>query len=158
MNYCSNCGKTLSESDKFCSSCGTQVSISDKNTKPEWSMEGFLKNNPPNEKGIITCPVCMGEGLINDVDIKKLSKENDWIPGECPYCDAVGSINVKKLNLDHLKLNFRKEHEDPITNPTENNDEFSTKLLTVSVLTENNELKYGKVNVNGKVIIDPIFD
>jgi hypothetical protein len=102
MSYCENCGNKLSDTAKFCKSCGEKINnisptteIQSKETIPQWSLETFLEDNPPDEKGIITCPRCMGKGNVDIDDIKRLSMEHNWSPGECIYCDGIGLVNIK---------------------------------------------------------------
>lgn len=98
MSYCTNCGTQINETDKFCSNCGEKIQ------KLNWSLQEFLKNNPPNEQGLISCPRCLGNGYVDQSDIQRLSKEDFWLPGDCQYCEGVGKINPEKLNNEPLDM------------------------------------------------------
>lgn len=117
MPFCENCGNKVSDTSKFCSNCGEKVNytaqaseIQPEETKPQWSLEKFLEEYPPNEKGIITCPRCMGKGNVDNDDINRLTMEHYWMPGECLYCDGVGLVNIKKIHL----LNVFDSSETPM--------------------------------------------
>lgn len=48
------------------------------------------------ETKFIECPRCLGKGHVDDSDIKRLDRENEWIPGPCAYCEEKGSVNESK--------------------------------------------------------------
>lgn len=72
-------------------------------------------------KGKIECPRCMGKGLVNFDDIKRLKKELKWLPGKCAYCNGKGKVNSKllsKVSVDctYLTINRSKEEQKRIIN------------------------------------------
>jgi hypothetical protein len=104
MPFCENCGNKVSETSKFCGSCGEKIDkiseiyeIQSDKTDSHWSLEKFLEEHSPNEKGIITCPRCLGKGNVDNADIKRLSMEHSWMSGWCLYCNGSGSVNVNKI-------------------------------------------------------------
>lgn len=108
MLFCENCGNKVSETAKFCSSCGEKINIvsSVPEIQPDeslWSLDKFLEENPPNEKGIITCPRCLGKGTVEAEDIERLSMKLFWEPGECQYCEGVGLVNIKKTAVQSIE-------------------------------------------------------
>ncbi len=104
MPYCENCGDTISNTTKFCTNCGSKVEdISEEEnvqdeTASTWNREEFIKKYPPNERSIITCPRCLGKGVVDDEDIERLSMQEYWVAGNCRYCDGIGKVNMKKLD------------------------------------------------------------
>lgn len=40
----------------------------------------------------VVCPRCTGKGSVDASDIKKWSREKDWVPGPCAYCEASGKV------------------------------------------------------------------
>lgn len=103
MPFCESCGNNIAEEDKFCRNCGERVNATSLvpevlPEEPKWNLETFLEENPPNEKGIITCPRCLGKGIVDNDDIKRLLMEHNWTPGHCLYCDGVGLVNVRKTS------------------------------------------------------------
>lgn len=120
MAYCSNCGNQLSGTAKFCSKCGQQIStIEKKVSKPKWSLEKFLIDNPPNEKGVIKCPRCLGKGHVEKKDIIRLGMDGLLLVGDCQYCDGVGLVNIKKIDL--VPIDFLEED---IVSPLIEKDNF----------------------------------
>lgn len=107
MPFCENCGNKVSETAKFCSNCGEKINIASsvleiQPEEPQWSLEKFIEENPPNEKGIITCPRCLGKGIVEVEDIERLSMKLFWQPGECRYCEGVGLVNIKKTTAQSI--------------------------------------------------------
>lgn len=105
MPSCENCGSKVSDNAKFCSNCGEELNYptllserKEATSKIQWNLEQFLLDNTPNEKGIITCPRCLGKGNVDNTDIQRLSMEHHWMPGWCRYCDGIGSVNVNKIS------------------------------------------------------------
>jgi hypothetical protein len=57
----------------------------------------------------IECPRCLGKKHVDEADIKRLNRENDWLPGACAYCDERGIVDsnkpenvpVDKIDLAH---------------------------------------------------------
>ena len=100
MPYCSKCGHETLENSKFCSNCGSPVTNNIVNQNHSWSLTDFLEENPPNSNGVILCPRCLGKGNVDEEDIYRLEQKDFWLPGECKYCEGVGKINIKRLNLN----------------------------------------------------------
>jgi serine/threonine protein kinase len=57
--------------------------------------ESFL-NNDKMGKGMVVCPRCLGKGVVDENDIKRLQREFQWHPGNCAYCDGVGKVTQEK--------------------------------------------------------------
>ncbi len=38
------------------------------------------------------CPICLGKGFVDNHDIVRFNKLNDWKPGFCKFCDAKGKV------------------------------------------------------------------
>ena len=108
MPYCENCGNEINESTKFCENCGDRIDIAVKaediqnEINTNWNREEFIKEYPPNEKGIITCPRCLGKGEVDIEDIQRLLMEEYWSPGDCGYCEGVGKVNIKKFDTNEV--------------------------------------------------------
>jgi len=79
----------------------------DENFDPKIYITNFLKTNEPTKKGIVTCPRCLGDGYVNDEDIKRLHTTLYWTPGDCLYCSSIGKVNVK--NIDRETFPYTKE-------------------------------------------------
>ena len=53
MKYCKNCGKQLSDEDKFCNKCGTKISATKKvKTKPQKTEKSDISVSP-SEKHVL---------------------------------------------------------------------------------------------------------
>ena len=135
MAYCDNCGNQLLDSAKFCTNCGQQVSKKDsKKTEPKWSFDNFLKENRPNERGVVLCPYCMGKGEIIIEDINRLSISLNT--GNCQLCDGIGQVNVKKI------IEFEnKNKETVVRNNTINIDDRNSEQILVVNKNINSETK-----------------
>ena len=46
----------------------------------------------------ITCSRCLGKKHVDQADIKRLNRENEWIPGPCAYCEEKGVVNSDKMD------------------------------------------------------------
>lgn len=62
-----------------------------------WNPDKFLELFPPNERGITTCPRCLGKGIVQNLDIIRLNMQAYWGAGDCFYCDGVGKVNIQKF-------------------------------------------------------------
>ena len=119
MKYCTNCGQRLSNSPNFCGECGERLveNVKDSYAHPELTEESsleekveifnpqnyiieFLKVNIPDEKGVLTCPRCLGDGYVNEQDIERLHTSLFWAPGDCLYCSSIGKVNIKNIIID----------------------------------------------------------
>jgi hypothetical protein len=38
------------------------------------------------------CPLCLGKGFVDNHDIVRFNKLNDWKMGFCKFCDANGKV------------------------------------------------------------------
>jgi hypothetical protein len=59
----------------------------------------------PSEK----CPRCIGKGLVDNNDIKRLNKQLEWMPGKCAYCNGIGKVSKQTIfnipaDLSYLTL------------------------------------------------------
>lgn len=50
------------------------------------------------------CPRCMGKGLVDEKDIKRLDRELFWEPGKCAYCLGTGKVSQK--TIDNMPANL----------------------------------------------------
>ncbi len=64
--------------------------------------------NENKERG--NCPRCLGDGYVNQKDIKRLKMESSWLPGPCALCSSSGSI-PKKNNVKKKWWQFWKKNE-----------------------------------------------
>ena len=157
MPYCSNCGHETLENSKFCSNCGSPVTNNIVNENHSWSLTDFLEENPPNSNGVILCPRCLGKGNVDEEDIYRLEQKDFLLPGECNYCEGVGKINIKKLEKEPFNGRTKESSIVP-TDKSENAPTVKTELLTASIFDGENKLKFGKINIKGEWVIQPIFD
>jgi RecJ-like exonuclease len=44
------------------------------------------------------CPRCLGKGLVDNADIKRLGREFEWRPGKCAYCQGEGKVDRALLS------------------------------------------------------------
>jgi hypothetical protein len=48
----------------------------------------------------IQCPRCLGKKFVDEFDIKRLKREQEWVPGSCAYCEGEGEVDEQKpLNV-----------------------------------------------------------
>ena len=152
MPYCKNCGNQLAETAKFCSKCGQQILIQEKKSKPKWSLEKFLIDNPPNDKGVIKCPRCLGKGHVEKKDISRLGMDG-LLLGDCQYCDGIGLVNIKKIDTTSIYLN----EESTITNDQFDNHQIQVEKEDALTTIENNNIdilddnKYKKYVESGRL-------
>ena len=45
----------------------------------------------------IECPRCLGKKHVDNSDIKRLNRENEWLPGPCAYCKETGTVDSSML-------------------------------------------------------------
>lgn len=50
------------------------------------------------KKSTIECPRCLGKGLVEWEDIRRLNKQLKWVPAPCAYCNGVGKVNKEQLS------------------------------------------------------------
>jgi hypothetical protein len=43
-------------------------------------------------RNMVDCPRCLGKGMVDLEDIKRLKKELFWNPGKCAYCNGIGKV------------------------------------------------------------------
>lgn len=58
----------------------------------------------------IECPRCLGKGMVDLDDIKRLNKSLYWAPGACAYCLGKGSVKpgqLFKVQVDEIYLHNR---------------------------------------------------
>jgi len=147
MAYCANCGIRLSDNAKFCSGCGINLNINEEdsvnnNPPTSWNREQFVEENPPNERGIITCPRCLGKGIVEDEDIERLSMQNYLDTGFCSYCDKLGLVNIEKLDTNEV-IDINKGTKSLANSPEDN------------FVEDTSELEYKKIN---RLTWEPYFD
>lgn len=76
MSFCENCGRSISESEKFCPSCGKAITIN----LPRKTLQIKCKNcnglmNIDDEREILSCPYCGSKELVaesDDVTIERI--------------------------------------------------------------------------------------
>ena len=54
-------------------------------------------------RNMVDCPRCLGKGMVDLEDIKRLNKELFWAPGKCAYCNGIGKVppdRPEKVNTD----------------------------------------------------------
>lgn len=72
-------------------------------------------------QNLIECPRCLGKGLVDWDDIKRLNQELKWIPGKCAYCNGTGKVdsgiesNVP-VDASYLVINLHEEERKRIIN------------------------------------------
>ena len=52
---------------------------------------------------MVDCPRCLGKGIVDMEDIKRLNKELYWQPGKCAYCNGLTKVppdRIGKLSAD----------------------------------------------------------
>ena len=54
----------------------------------------------------VDCPRCLGKGVVDVKDIKRLKKELYWAPGKCAYCNGAGKVPSKRIST----INFDTEY------------------------------------------------
>lgn len=42
------------------------------------------------------CPLCLGKGFVDNNDILRFNKVNEWKMGFCKYCDSKGRVIKQK--------------------------------------------------------------
>lgn len=45
----------------------------------------------------LICPRCLGKAHVDEADIIRLKRENDWSPGPCAFCKATGEIDAEEM-------------------------------------------------------------
>ena len=58
----------------------------------------FNKKQEKQQENKIQCPRCLGKGHVDNEDIKRLKKELFWAPGDCAYCEGIGSVTTNMIN------------------------------------------------------------
>lgn len=54
-------------------------------------------------RNMVDCPRCLGKGMVDLEDIKRLKKELFWGPGKCAYCNGRGKVppdRPEKISTD----------------------------------------------------------
>ena len=41
----------------------------------------------------IECPRCLGKKHVDQDDIIRLNREEQWLPGPCAYCNELGIVD-----------------------------------------------------------------
>lgn len=44
------------------------------------------------------CPRCLSKGQVDQADIERLNRSQEWIPGPCGYCCGKGKVTALILN------------------------------------------------------------
>lgn len=52
------------------------------------------------------CPRCLGKGVVNEKDIKRMGMQMKWSPGECAYCNKKGKVSEKQLKGIDYKMTY----------------------------------------------------
>lgn len=55
----------------------------------------------------ITCTRCLGKGHVDETDIARLGRENEWLPNKCAFCNGSGEISMdfaRQHNPDSLEF------------------------------------------------------
>lgn len=55
----------------------------------------------------IECPRCLGKKHVDTDDIKRLNRQNDWLPGACAYCDEKGFVEstmIENVPVDQIDI------------------------------------------------------
>ncbi|MBE8725712.1 hypothetical protein [Flavobacterium hungaricum] len=50
------------------------------------------------KKSNVECPRCLGKGLVDLEDIRRLNKQLKWVPAPCAYCNGAGKVNKELLS------------------------------------------------------------
>jgi hypothetical protein len=45
----------------------------------------------------VECPRCLGKGMVDWEDIKRLNNELKWRPGKCAFCNGIGVVSSKMI-------------------------------------------------------------
>ncbi|WP_281235143.1 hypothetical protein [Flavobacterium gelatinilyticum] len=45
----------------------------------------------------LECPRCLGKGLVDWEDIRRLNKQLRWVPAPCAYCNGIGKVPKEQL-------------------------------------------------------------
>ncbi|RZJ70182.1 hypothetical protein [Flavobacterium sp.] len=49
------------------------------------------------KKPELECPRCLGKGVVDWQDIRRLDRMLKWLPGKCAYCKASGKVTKEML-------------------------------------------------------------
>ena len=63
----------------------------------------------------IACPRCLGKGHVDEEDILRLKRSDQWVPGPCAYCEGLGKINSEltmKIDPDDSQLTLGLSFEE----------------------------------------------
>jgi len=65
------------------------------------------------------CPRCLGKGLVDWDDIKRLHQELKWIPGVCAYCNGTGKVDTNiesnvPVDASYLVVNLEETERELI--------------------------------------------
>ena len=55
----------------------------------------------------ISCTRCLGKGHVDETDIARLGRENEWLPNKCAFCNGSGEISMdfaRQHNPDSLEF------------------------------------------------------
>lgn len=92
------------------------------NKKNEVNSE--VKNDESKQE---TCPRCLGKGYVDDLDIKRLKRELEWVAGSCAYCKGVGLVSIQIINnipVDEAYLTMNLDEESRIKFLNRNSSEL----------------------------------
>ncbi len=72
----------------------------------------------------IECPRCLGKGVVDLDDIKRLDKELHWLPGKCAYCNGRGKVSSSILakvseGNSYLTTDLSKQERNRLLNADE---------------------------------------
>ena len=63
----------------------------------------------------IACPRCLGKGHVDEEDILRLKRSDQWVAGPCAYCEGLGKINselIMKIDPDDSQLTLGLSFEE----------------------------------------------
>ncbi|WP_102979302.1 zinc ribbon domain-containing protein [Chryseobacterium scophthalmum] len=125
-NFCPNCGLNVTNATRFCGNCGYELQKLE--TDNTFTLEKYIHENTPDEKGVVDCPFCLGKGIVNYSDIERLKNVENLNSGTCNFCEGVGKVNINKIE------NYQKSKQ--LSVKSKQNDLNVSKFSETNVNTE----------------------